>query len=77
MSHVFFLTLDEIDVMVSGSAMFPDHLTELVALRRVLRRSWHRLRPLTHSLFPRASISPFPPNRPELERIRLNYISFV
>jgi pyruvate,water dikinase len=31
---VFFLTADEIDLLVSGHAMFPDHVRPLVALRR-------------------------------------------
>jgi phosphohistidine swiveling domain-containing protein len=31
---LFFLTTDEVDALVSGSAMFPDHVRDLIALRR-------------------------------------------
>jgi pyruvate,water dikinase len=35
---IFFLTADEIDDVVTGSAMFPHHLRELVAMRRAAQR---------------------------------------
>lgn len=31
---IFFLTVEELDALVSGSAMFPDHARQLVSLRR-------------------------------------------
>ena len=33
-SDLFFLTTDELDALVSGSAMFPDHVRDLVVLRQ-------------------------------------------
>ncbi len=47
---IFFLTADEIDELVAGGAMFPDHVRPLVALRATrARRDSARRRPPTRS----------------------------
>ncbi len=42
---IFFLRADEIDALLSGSAMFPDHVRPLVALRRQAHADVARLSP--------------------------------
>ncbi|MBI4543160.1 MAG: hypothetical protein HY705_09030 [Gemmatimonadetes bacterium] len=42
---VFFLTMDELDALASGCAMFPYHLPALVALRRGEHEELGRMRP--------------------------------
>jgi len=64
---VFFLTADEIDTLLSGHAMFPDHVRALVTLRRRGHAELSAMTPPDSMRLPRGGYLPVG-GAPELER---------